>query len=76
MDCNSHPRAPSSQCQQVVDPVEWADPGDRTRGELSVKRNVRNWTDPALEVVTLLDDCEWTCEVHFERFIESRAAYY
>ena len=28
--------------QQVVDPVEWADPGDGTHGELSVKHNVRN----------------------------------
>ena len=44
--------------QQVVDPVEWADPGDGTHGELSVKHNVRNWTDPALEIITLLGDWE------------------
>lgn len=62
--------------QHVVDPVEWADPGDGTRGELSVKRNVRNWTDPAREVVELLGGCEWTHEVDFERFIEEWAAYY
>ena len=62
--------------QRVVDPVEWADPVDGTRGELSIKRSVRNWTDPAREVVTLLGDCEWTREVDFERFIEEWAAYY
>jgi choline kinase len=62
--------------QHVCDPVEWADPGDGTRGELSVKRNVRNWTEPALEVIKLLGDCEWTREVDFERFAEEWAAYY
>jgi choline kinase len=60
--------------QCVVDPVAWADPGDGTRGELSVKRNVRNWADPAWEVVKLLGECEWTREVDFERFIEEWAA--
>ena len=62
--------------QHVVDPVEWADPGDGTRGELGVKRNVRNWTEPAREVIKLLGDCEWTREVDFERFIGEWDAYY
>lgn len=62
--------------QYVADPVEWADPGDGTRGELGIKRSVRNWTGPAREVVRLLGDCEWTREVDFDRFIKEWAAYY
>ena len=62
-----------AELHQVIDPVEWADPGDGTRGEPSVTRNVPNWTDPAWEVVTY---CEWSREVGFERFIEEWVAYF
>jgi choline kinase len=62
--------------QHVADPIEWADPGDGARGELGIKRNVRNWAAPAREVVRLLGDCEWTREVDFERFTEEWATYY
>ena len=65
-----------AKLHRVIDQAEWADPGDGTRGEPSVTRNVRNWTDPAREVVMLLGDCEWSREVGFERFIEEWVAYY
>jgi choline kinase len=62
--------------RKVVDPVEWADPLDGTRGELGVKRNVRSWIPPAREVLKLVRDEAYKKEVDVDLFVEQWNKYY
>lgn len=62
--------------RKVVDPVEWADPKDGTRGELGVKRNVRTWIPAAREVLKLIRNEEYKKEIDFELFVEQWTRYY
>jgi choline kinase len=62
--------------RKVVDPVEWADPVDGTRGELGVKRYMRNWIPSAKEVLKLLRDEEYKKRVDFDLFAEQWTRYY
>lgn len=60
----------------VVDPVEWADPGDGVRGELGVKRYMRNWIIPAQEVVNLIRDEEYKKTIDLDLFFKQWNRYY
>lgn len=62
--------------RKVVDPVEWADPADGTRGELGVKRNVRSWIPPAKEVLKLIRDEAYKKEIDIESFAKQWDTYY
>jgi len=62
--------------RKVVDPVEWADPRDGTRGELGVKRNVRTWIPPAREVIKLVWDEAYKKEIDIDLFAEQWGIYY
>lgn len=62
--------------RKVVDPVEWADPADGTRGELGLKRCMRSWIPPAREVVQLIRDEEYRKEVDIDLFAEQWDKYY
>lgn len=62
--------------RKVVDPVEWADPGDGTRGELGVKRCMRNWLPPAREVLELVRDEKYKQELDIELFAKQWDTYY
>lgn len=62
--------------RKVVDPVEWADPRDGTRGELGVKRNVRNWIAPARDMLNLMRDEAYKKEIDIDMFVEQWNKYY
>lgn len=62
--------------RKVVDPKQWADPGDGTRGELGVKRNVRTWIPPARDVLSLIRNEEYKKEIDFELLVKQWDTYY
>lgn len=62
--------------RKAVDPVEWADPADGSRGELAVKRCMRNWLPPAREVFDLIRDEKYKKELDLELFAQQWDKYY
>lgn len=60
----------------VADPKEWADPADGTRGELGVKRNLRDWLKPAREVVSKIRDKAYLKQLDFDSFEGQWLRYY